>query len=279
MFDSTVLEFPRRMRDVVIALHCSGASPREWLPLANALGPHYALSAPMYYGSDEVGPWPGEYEFALADEAAHINALLDSVSGKVHLVGHSYGGGVALHIAATRPDWIASLTLYEPSAFHILNLAGAEYAAARGEIAITREIIGVAIARGDYRGAAATFVDYWGGAGAWKALRPSLQQAIVRWVPKALLDFHALVEEPMPLGAYTGLDVPVLLLRGEHALLPSRVIVDTLAAQLPSASVQVIAGAGHMGPVTHCEAVATAIARHIADARFELGPPVPLVHT
>src|SRR6266516_1098475 len=35
----------------------------------------------------------------------------------VHLIGHSYGGGVALRVAVERSNRIASLTLYEPTAF------------------------------------------------------------------------------------------------------------------------------------------------------------------
>src|SRR6266536_1481912 len=38
-------------------------------------------------------------------------------SAPVHLIGHSYGGGVALRVAVERSNRIASLTLYEPTAF------------------------------------------------------------------------------------------------------------------------------------------------------------------
>ena len=63
---------------------------------------------------------------------------------------------------------------------------------------------------GDYRGAAARFINYWGGPGAWEALRPSVQDALTRWAPKAPLDFHALIEEPTPASAYAVLRFPVL---------------------------------------------------------------------
>jgi pimeloyl-ACP methyl ester carboxylesterase len=46
----------------------------------------------------------------------------------VHLVGHSYGG-VALHAVLARKDRAASLTLYEPSAFHLLKQLDAGAAA------------------------------------------------------------------------------------------------------------------------------------------------------
>ena len=96
----------------VIALHCSGAGAGQWRALAEVLGPGYRLAAPEHYGCDRTGPWTGTHAFTLADEAARTFALIDESERKVHLVGHSYGGGVALHVALARPGRIASLTLY-----------------------------------------------------------------------------------------------------------------------------------------------------------------------
>jgi pimeloyl-ACP methyl ester carboxylesterase len=92
----------------VIALHCSGAGASEWYSLAEALGDDYELLAPEHYGSASNGAWTGEHAFTLADDAARAIALIDASQSKVHLVGHSYGGGVALHVALARPSQIAS---------------------------------------------------------------------------------------------------------------------------------------------------------------------------
>ena len=108
----------------VIALHCSGAGAGQWRQLGEVLGPRYQLTAPEHYGCDRTGPWTGMHAFTLADEAARTIELIDRSARKVHLVGHSYGGGVALHAALARPGRVASLTLYEPSAFHLLKSHG-----------------------------------------------------------------------------------------------------------------------------------------------------------
>jgi pimeloyl-ACP methyl ester carboxylesterase len=249
----------------VIALHCSGAGAGQWRRLGEALGGGYDLVAPEHYGCESTGPWTGDHAFTLADEAARTIALIDDSYRKVHLVGHSYGGGVALHAALARPDRIASLILYEPSAFHLLGHI-ADGAAPLAEIVGVARATGEGVVRGDYRGAAAFFVDYWSGPGAWDALRPALQNAIARWAPKAPLDFTALIDEPTPVGAYADLHFPVLIMRGEHAPAPTRLIAETLPKLLPAARRLVITGAGHMGPLTHTAEVNAAIVRHIAKA-------------
>src|SRR5690242_8615136 len=110
-----------RSRDLVIALHCSGSSAAQWRSLAAKLGQRFTFAAPEHYDSGNAPPWIGGPDFTLAAEAQRTLALIDASEGAVHLIGHSYGGGVALHVALARPERMASLTLYEPSAFYLLK--------------------------------------------------------------------------------------------------------------------------------------------------------------
>ncbi len=264
--NSTALKQVLSPATPVIALHCSGSGAAQWRKLGEALDARHALVAPEHYGCDSAGPWSGERAFSLADEAARTIGIIDASHGKVHLVGHSYGGGVALRVALERPDRLASLTLYEPSAFHLLKTMGAYGATALAEIVAISKRTADGVNCGDYRGAAASFVDYWGGRGAWEALRPSVQAALTRWAPKAPLDFRALLDERTPASAYATLRIPTLVMRGQHAPVPTRAIAERLPMLLPAARLAVVAGAGHMGPVTHADAVNAAIVRHIADS-------------
>jgi pimeloyl-ACP methyl ester carboxylesterase len=93
-----------------------------------------------------------------------------------------------------------------------------------------------------------------------------MQDALIRWAPKAPLDFRALIEEPTPLAAYSDLRMPVLVMRGEHAPRPTRKIAEMLASVMPKARLAVIDGAGHMGPSTHGSVVSKLIAAHIGAA-------------
>jgi pimeloyl-ACP methyl ester carboxylesterase len=260
-------------RELVIALHCSGAGSSQWRQLAGVLGDGYELLAPEHYGCENTGPWSGEHPFTLAGEAARTIALIDATDRKVHLVGHSYGGGVALHVALARPARIASLSLYEPSAFHLLRrIAGGETALA--EITSVAYAVATAVVTGDYRRAAMTFVEYWNGKGAWNALRPAVQAALTAWMPKAPLDFHALFGEPEEPAAYVRVRCPVLVMRGEYAPAPTQLIADTLPSLMRAVPLCAVAGAGHMGPLTHADEVNALIASHLAETAALSRPKV-----
>jgi pimeloyl-ACP methyl ester carboxylesterase len=239
--------------------------------LKQRLGSRYEVLAPEHYGCESTGPWTGAHAFRLADEAEKVIAIIDGGKEKVHLVGHSYGGGVAMNVALARGSRIASLALYERRRSTSGGRCDAG-AAAFAEIAAVSRKTGEGVMTGDYTGAAASFIDYWSGPGAWTRLQPWVRAALVRSVSKVPLEFHALMEEPTPSAVYTGLSMPMLILRGEHAPRPTRMIAERLSTVLPDVRSAVIAGASHMGPLTHPAPVNDLIVDHIdaAEAAIQL---------
>jgi pimeloyl-ACP methyl ester carboxylesterase len=240
-----------RTREPVIALHGSGADGGQWRRLGEALGPRYELIAPSFYGCGLAAHWPGERAFSLAAEAAPMLAVVDRLDAPVHLVGHSYGGSVALEVARARPEAVASLSLYEPSSFHLLRQLGGRAAPELGEIETVAGAIRSGLVTGAYHAGAAAAMSYWHGAGAWEALSPEARERLAARLPKAALDFLALVEHRMPMDAFGRIRCPALIVRGEHAGGPSRLIAGELARLLPLGALEVQPGAGHMGPLTH----------------------------
>jgi pimeloyl-ACP methyl ester carboxylesterase len=270
---------PRAIRrGRAIALHCSGAGASQWRHLAEVLGGRYEVLAPEHYGCESSEPWTGEHAFTLADEAVRAITLIDQSEEKVHLVGHSYGGGVALHMALARPDRIASMALYEPSAFHLLRHMGGPGVAAYAEIIDLARDVSQGIVTGDYRGAVATFIEYWNGPGAWEAMRPAAQNALIRWAPKAPLDFRALIDDATPASVYRALNFPVLILRGEHAPTPTRLVAEGLLELLSESQLKVVDGAGHMGPFTHAAEVSALIMKHVVSAELDTQAPRRRAH-
>jgi pimeloyl-ACP methyl ester carboxylesterase len=59
---------------------------------------------------------PDAFSFTLHAHAATIARLLDHLTlHSCRLVGHSFGGSVAITLAATRPDLVAGLVVAEPN--------------------------------------------------------------------------------------------------------------------------------------------------------------------
>jgi hypothetical protein len=69
--------------------------------------------------------------------------------------------------------------------------------------------------------------------------------------------------DPTPTDAYPAIARPVLLLYGEHGSQPVRLMIEGLARLLPESRLAVVAGAGHMGPLTHAAEVSAHIVQHI----------------
>jgi pimeloyl-ACP methyl ester carboxylesterase len=169
-----------------------------------------------------------------------------------------------LRVAVERPTRIASLSLYEPTAFHVLNATGEDGQMALKEISALAAKIRRLVVTGADWAAARCFVDYWNRAGTFEALNPDAQADLVRYVPKACLDFRASIEERVPLVAYRRLRVPLQLMIGEHAPLATELLARKLSVVMNPGALRVIAGAGHMGPQSHSHIVVKMIIEHIA---------------
>jgi pimeloyl-ACP methyl ester carboxylesterase len=130
----------------VAGLHCSGASCRQWRGLQDHLSDEVQILLPQFSGPEVAVSRRCDHPFTLAEEAAPIVASLRELRRPVHLVGHSYGGAVALHIARYHPTLVASLCLYEPTAFDLLTRAGQKDKALAGEIAGISALIKAALA-------------------------------------------------------------------------------------------------------------------------------------
>ena len=148
-----------------------------------------------------------------------------------------------------------SLTVYEPVRFAMLFGRSETESSAEAILSVGRRV-GLDVISGSLSLAAARFVDYWSGNGAWQALDARQQQAIAVRMPKVQAEFEALFADRVPVDAYRALTMPVRLLGGSRSPLPARQVLERLHTLLPHATRATLSGHGHMAPLSAPAAVA-----------------------
>jgi pimeloyl-ACP methyl ester carboxylesterase len=254
----------------VLLLHCGSGSGDAWMPVIKNLGQNYRALAPDLLGYGRNSPWPVDATLTLESELQAIEPLLDVASEPIHLVGHSYGGAIALAAAQRHPGRIASMTLIEPVAFQLLREAD--------ETDSWREIVSLAerhialVAEGKHAEAAGLFMGYWIGPAAWQSLHDIVRNNIIQTMPKTAAEWKMMLAMESDLRSIAAIDIPVLLAYGARTRKPPRKVVELLGSILPHVRHSEIADAGHMSPLTHPMVVADLIRTHIGAVRSKHRP-------
>lgn len=250
-----------QLRERVVMVPCSASSKRQWDALVAQLAGFHPLPLDIW-GHGNQGRWHGARPLSLAEEAAAIDQACPD-GAPYHLVGHSYGGSVALRFALNQPERLRSLTLVEPSSFHILRGAEGSDAHLVEEIRAVADAVNHGIICGDYASGMQTFIDYWGGAGSWEGLPDDKKAQVAQLAVHVAHHFWSLIEEKTRLAAYAAIDVPTLIVCGTRSPAPSRAITRLFAQTLPRAQHRTIRNAGHMSPITHAAEVNGLILAHL----------------
>jgi pimeloyl-ACP methyl ester carboxylesterase len=245
----------------IVLLHCSSGSSGAWAHVMDQLGRDYRVLAPDLLGYGRSAPWPRDVPLGPDDELGIVEALLDVAGRPAHLVGHSYGGTVALNAARRFPRQVASLTLIEPVAFHLLRAAD--------EPDGWREIAALAgrhltlVGEGRDAAAAEAFLTYWMGPKAGQQMPDAARDSVVRSAGKVAAEWRLMFAAEDDRDAIAGIGAPTLVICGARTRTPAQRVVEVLRRALAHARHHEIADAGHMSPLTHPADVAEAIQRHV----------------
>jgi pimeloyl-ACP methyl ester carboxylesterase len=246
----------------VVCIHSSASSSGQWRALMERLSDRFRVIAVDLYGSGKTPAWPQDRPMHLDDEIALLSSVFRAAGDRFHLIGHSFGGAIALKAALTDRDRLISLVLYEPVLFSVLIADAPQSAAAREILAVRDETIRL-VDEGNLNASAQRFVDYWMGEGTWAATpeprRPVLAAAMRAVKP----EWHAAFYEPTRLSAFAAVDVPTLFLTGTKSKASARAVARLVTAVLPRVRVEEIEGVGHMAPLTHPDTVNPHIERFL----------------
>lgn len=242
-----------------LLIHCSLAHSGSWGGVARHLSGMLDITAFDMPGHGRSAAWDerGEIQAVTADIAA---SFLDEPTD---IIGHSFGATVALRLAVERPELVRSLVLIEPVFFGVAFADTPGLAAQfEAEVAEFEE----AMKTGDYLAAARAFTATWGDGTPWAAIPAAQRDMLAGQMHLVGAGAQALYNDAggmLASGALGQITVPVLLIEGSKSPDIIAAINAGLAARMVNSERAVIAGAGHMAPITHAQQVSSEIQRFL----------------
>jgi 3-oxoadipate enol-lactonase len=239
----------------VVFLHGAFMDRRSWDAQVPAFASRYRV---VRYDIRPFGESTGpEKAYVVGDD---LRLLLDHLKiDRAHLVGHSFGGSVALDFALVHPERVASLTLVgaAPGGFaqpaEEVKYAQAVFAAAKqGDDAIVR-----------------AWLDHpmW----AVSVQRPEVAKALAESTRRSLrafkLPFAPYVPvKPPALERLGAVKAPTLVVVGDKDLPGLQKAADQMTREIPNAAREVIAGADHALPLAEPQKFNEAVLAFISTA-------------
>jgi 3-oxoadipate enol-lactonase len=217
----------------VVLLHAGVADSRMWASQVASL---------RTAGHEPVAPdLPGFGEAPLDPPTVdYVKFAAARLGGPGALVGCSFGGRVALEVAASHPHLVERLVLVAP------GLSSTQWSEDSQALFAEEETL---VERGDLPAAARQQAAMWLAAGAAEAVRELTAAMTLRSYEQQLPvdgQVRAVWPEPSAESRLDEIEVPTLVVVGDADRPELRELAGRLARELPDARLRTIEGAGHL---------------------------------
>jgi pimeloyl-ACP methyl ester carboxylesterase len=266
---------PQDAREAVVFVHGNPGSADDWDALVDAAGEHMRAVA---FDLPDFGETiaPAGFEHTVGGYAAFVDEAIATLGiERVHLVLHDFGGPIGLAWAARRPAMLASVTLIDTgvlSGFRWHSLARIWRTPVLGELfqaTATRPMFRLLVNRGEPRGLPRAFVD-------------RMYDHYDRRTRRAVLALYRDTDDPGAGAAelralLAPLDLPALVIWGEHDAYISASFATRQREVFPSADVHVLAVSGHWPYADAPETVRELLVAHLREAVGPAADAAPAV--
>jgi pimeloyl-ACP methyl ester carboxylesterase len=219
----------------LVLIHGAAADHTRWIPILQGLEKHFTVYAVDRRGrgqSRDIEPYTIEREYE------DVAAVVDSISGPVNLLGHSYGALCCLE-ASLRTSSLRKLVLYEPpiatdvekknppDAIKKMNSYLHDGEGEKALLFFLREIVGIPNKEIN----AMRLVPRW-----------SFRVAAAHTIPReeASVDSYIFIAE-----RFSNMETPTLLLLGGDSPPFFRATIETLNKSIPCSKIAILPRQGH----------------------------------
>jgi 2-succinyl-6-hydroxy-2,4-cyclohexadiene-1-carboxylate synthase len=244
----------------LVLLHGFTQGPGSWDALLAELDPSYEIVRVTLPGHGPAGTASAQARLAFEAAAAAIADAVAGVAGPeaATWIGYSLGGRLALRVALDRPELVGSLALLGAT-------AGIEEPDARA----ARVEIDERLAAGLERKGVEQFVDGWLAQALFSRLSRSdagveeRRMGTVEGLASSLRLLGTGAQEPV-WNRLGDIDVPVLLMAGEHDSKFSALAFRMAAGIGDNAGISFVPGAGHAAHLERPQSVALILSRFLS---------------
>jgi pimeloyl-ACP methyl ester carboxylesterase len=246
---------------VLVPGSCSTGA--AWRPVIAAWDSRFRCVTTSLLGYGKTAERRTARDPSISHEADVLESVIRRAGDPVHLVGHSFGGLVALALALCDRAPLASLTILEAPAAEVLreDRDDQHYRAFRR---MTESYF--AAFQGGNGEAIAAMIDFYGGAGTFAGWPPRVRAYAIETTPANILDWMSAYGFPLSATSLAQCRIPTLVVRGGESHPAVQRANELVSEYICKATLATIEGAAHFMIATHVNEVARLVAQHVLRA-------------
>ncbi|MDA7592968.1 alpha/beta hydrolase [Rhodobacteraceae bacterium] len=233
----------------VLLIHSTVAGNKQWRKLVEYLSPNYRVLAPNLFGYGTTPEWSKNRHQTLIDQVDLLADFFEQ-NESISIVGHSFGGSVAMMAAKKYPAKIKKLILIEPNPFYLLKHHSDHDS--YQEALNLRDIIKTNAYKETWGQAAEKFADYWNGSGTWKQMDGLRREKFAEALKPNFHEFDCVINETTSLEEWRDiLPQNTHILFSKQTVNSIRKIVTIFEETMPNWIFHSYSEGTHMAPLTH----------------------------
>jgi len=248
----------------VVLVPGSCSTGAAWRPVMAAWNGRFRCVTTSLLGYGGTAERRSTEDCSITHEVEALETVLHKAAAPVHLVGHSFGGLVAIALALRNKAHLTSLTVIEAPAVGALRHRRDDKHHYVDFLEITARYF-AAFAGGDAE-AIGLMIDFYGGPGTFASWPERVRAYAVETTAVNIRDWASAFEFALSPDVLASINTPSLVVWGEHSHPAAKRANALLSASLRSCLSVTVAGAAHFMISTHAQEIGQFIGSHVLRA-------------